>query len=207
MLCLFLDLYFLDTVPYRTVRAETDPSCRILPVAFTDPRPTVPSVPCRHDFRCIAVCNKRGGRNTVFIFNRIQHGADYLRIREYVENTVYIYQYGSDMALLFTEPGLCRDHCIPLVMRIQFGADYFRIRDYGSELQTDRERIRARRYTSRYVFCREPSIVRNITIKYINKRFYVRSVFIFEKLFHNWGAVYRQFEIRYRMHRVKLFNR
>jgi hypothetical protein len=28
-------------------------------------------------------------------------------------------------------------------------------------------------------FCRVPSIVQNITIKYRNKRFYVRSVFIY----------------------------
>jgi hypothetical protein len=39
-------------------------------------------------------------------------------------------------------------------------------------------------------FCRVPSIVRNITIKYINKRFYVRSVFIFENISQLGNGIY-----------------
>ncbi len=153
----FLDLCLLDifsVVPYRTVRPETDQSCHTLPIAFTDPRPTVPSVPCQHDIRGVAVCMQRTGRQKIlysfitknptwrWLFTdpricrkhgihlsiRIRHGADYLLNPDYAEK-----------------------HGIHLVIRIQHGADYLRIRDYGSGLPTDRDRRRAKRYTSRYV--------------------------------------------------------
>ncbi len=181
-------------MPYRTV-LDTEPSNRALLNAFTDPRPTVPSEPCRHKLRRVVVCMQRTIEITVFIY--------------YWESSMVLTIYGSEKLYetrysfvdadptwlwLFTELGLSRvprysfSNADP-TWRGLFGSEY------GSGLPTDHDRIRTRRYTSRNVFYTVPSIVRNITVEYINKRFYVRSVFIFLKKLHNWEAVYMTVQI------------
>jgi hypothetical protein len=58
-------------------------------------------------------CNERDGRkHSIHSLIRIRHGADYLRIREYAENTVFIYQYGSDMALTIYGSGIMQKNTV-----------------------------------------------------------------------------------------------